>query len=59
MLSTPAGQDIAAALRLPADGRWADLPHELLVQIFASQPEPLHNLGAEYTCRAWSHAVRA
>ena len=38
---------------------WADLPHELLVRIFASQPEPLHNLGAECTCRAWSRAVSA
>lgn len=39
--------------------RWADLPHDLLVRIFAAQPEPLHNLGAEGTCRAWSHAVRS
>ena len=43
-----------------ADGAcsWADLPHELLVQIFAAQPEPLHNLSGEFACRAWAHAVR-
>ena len=50
------------AHRAPApvttNSRWADLPHDLLVRIFASQPEPLHNLGAEGICRAWSHAVR-
>lgn len=42
-----------------ADGAcsWADLPHELLVQIFAAQPEPLHNLSGEFVCRAWAHAV--
>ena len=37
---------------------WADLPHELLVQIFAAQPEPLHNLSGEFVCRAWAYAVR-
>ena len=41
-----------------AHSDWACLPHDLLVQIFAAQPEPLHNLGAEHTCRAWGHAVR-
>jgi len=47
-----------APARGRADARWAELPHDLLVRIFAAQPEPLHNLGAEYTCRAWSRAVR-
>ena len=41
-----------------ADSRWADLPHDLLVRTFAAQPEPLHNLAAERTCRSWAHAVR-
>ena len=40
-----------------ANSHWADLPHDLLVRIFASQPEPLHKLGAEFTCRAWAKAV--
>ena len=48
-----------AAPALPErGGRWADLPHELLVRVFAAQPEPLHNLGAEHTCRACARAVR-
>ena len=40
-----------------ADSGWADLPHELLVQIFAAQPEPLHNLSGEFVCRTWAYAV--
>ena len=42
----------------PANSCWADLPHELLIRIFACQQEPLHNLAAERTCHAWAHAVR-
>jgi len=42
-----------------ASSSWADLPHDLLVRIFAAQPEPLHNLGAEFACRAWAKAVSA
>ena len=42
-----------------AGSSWADLPHDLLVRIFAAQPEPLHNLGAEFACRAWAKAVSA
>ena len=41
-----------------ATSRWVDLPHDLLVRIFAEQPEALHNVGAEFTCRAWGCAVR-
>ncbi len=58
MAATHFGADAFPAPQ-QADVPWADLPHELLVRIFASQPEPLHNLGAELTCRAWARAVRA
>ena len=54
--ATPLVMNTAPA-RTEANSRWADLPHEVLVRIFAAQPEPLHNLGAEFACRAWAAAV--
>ncbi len=48
---------IPASAWTEAESHWADLPHDLLVRIFAAQPEPLHNLGAEFSCRAWAKAV--
>ena len=58
---TPPGTDgveDAAPALAEASGGWADLPRDLLIRIFTVQPEPLHILGAESTCRPWACAVR-
>ncbi len=52
------GVDDAAPAVAEASRGWADLPRDLLFRIFTVQPEPLHILGAEYTCWAWANAVR-